>query len=181
MDSRLAEISPDIQIALSDEGAQVGLQTWNLLKQGYDRFTISRRLKLPQELVDNILERFRECVAAEAGRMIQHYRLLDSERVEDLITHWWPVATGCSLDKILAGEISEDDFEHCLKAGYVILSAIEKRMNILVAGQAQKISKAAAQREMLVGLQSALTGGNGDGAASTREGLVLESDAEKLQ
>jgi hypothetical protein len=166
MDSRLAEIPPDIQIALSDEGAQVGLQAWNLLKQGYDRFTISRTLKLPQELVDDILERFRECVAAEAGRMIQHYRLLDSERVEDLIAQWWPVATGCSLDKILAGETSEDHFEQALKAGYVILNAIEKRVDVLTAGQAQKpTTKAAAQREILVMVQSALS--SGDGATNT--------------
>ena len=89
--------------------------------------------------------------------------------------------TGCSLDKVLAGEISEDDFEQCLKAGYVVLSAIEKRMKILLAGQAQKTSKAATQREILVGLQSELARGNRNGTASTRKALVLESDAEKLQ
>jgi hypothetical protein len=169
-DSHLAEIAPDIQMALSDEGAQIALQSWSLLKQGYDRFTISRRLKLSQEMVDDILERFQECVAAEAGRMIQHYRLLDSERVEDLIAHWWPTATGCSLDKILAGETSEDDFERSLKAGFIVLNAIEKRMTILLAGQTQKTTKAAAQRDILVMVQSALTGGNGDDTASISAG-----------
>src|SRR5262249_28161143 len=108
---------------------------WSLLKQGYDRFTISRKLKLPQELVDDVLERFRQYVAMEAGRMLQQYRLLDNERIEDLVQYWWPIATGCSLDKILADEISKDDFEQSLKSAYLVLNMIEKRMAILVAGQ----------------------------------------------
>ena len=74
--------------------------------------------------------------------MLQHYRLLDCERIEDLVQHWWPIATGCSLDKILPGEMSEDDFEECLKASYVLLNAIEKRMTILLAGQARRVKAA---------------------------------------
>jgi hypothetical protein len=168
LDFRLAEIPPDVQLALSDDSTQIALQSWALLKQGYDRFTISRKLKLPQELVDDILQRFREYVVADAGRMLESYRVLDCERVEDLIQHWWPMATGCSLDKILADEMAEDDFERCLKAGYVVLNAIEKRMNILLAGQTLKTTKG----EILVSVQNALN--NGDGAASTRNAPVLD-------
>ena len=39
---------------------------------------------------------------------------------------------------------------------------------ILLAGQTQKTTKAAAQRDILIGLQSALGQDNGDGTASTR-------------
>jgi hypothetical protein len=163
LDFRLAEIPPDVQLALSDESTRIALQSWKLLKQGYDQYTISRKLKLPQEFVDDILERFRQYVVAEAGRMLESYRILDCQRIESLVEHWWPTATGCSLDKILAGEISDDDFESCLKAGYVVLNAIEKRMAVLLAGQAQKTTKAAAQREILVSVQSALPR---DGTAS---------------
>jgi len=79
-------------MALSDDSTQIALQSWTFLKQGYDRFTISRRLKLPQELIDDILERFREYVVLESGRMLQSYRVLDCERIEDLVRHWWPIA-----------------------------------------------------------------------------------------
>ena len=62
LDFRLAEIPPDVQLALSDESTRIALQSWKLLKQGYDQYTISRKLKLPQEFVDDILERFRQYV-----------------------------------------------------------------------------------------------------------------------
>ena len=111
-----AEIPPDIQMALSDEGTEIAVQAWAFIKQGYDQYTISRRLKVPTELINDVLQQFRQIVVAEAGRTLESFRVLDCERVEELIQHWWPIATGCSLDKILSGEMSKKSVEDCLKA-----------------------------------------------------------------
>ena len=43
LDLRLAEIPPEIQMALGDEATEIAIEAWSLLKAGYDRFTISRQ------------------------------------------------------------------------------------------------------------------------------------------
>jgi hypothetical protein len=132
--TQLLRIPPEIQEGLHEEGMMIALKVWRLHKEGCDRYVIARKLKLAQSLIDNILQEFARRLAIETGHLIQYYRHLDNERIEGLIQYWWPIATGCNPDEILADQISEDDFEHALKAGYIILNAIEKRMEILFLG-----------------------------------------------
>jgi hypothetical protein len=115
------------------------------------------------------LQEFARRLAIEAGRQMEYYRHLDNERIEDLISHWLPIARPASE--------SFDDLETALKASYVVLNAIERRLKILFGGGPEQSTKAVAQADILVWLQSALA----EDAASTKKALVLESDAEKLQ
>jgi hypothetical protein len=123
------ELPLDVQDALNEEGESIGLQIWRLRKNGCNQYLIAKKLGLSISLVEKSLRRFESLVGMEAGGMMQHYRLLDIERIEDLIGRWFPQA-------VPGGEISTgDDFDHGLKAAYLVLTAIKDQLRILQVGQ----------------------------------------------
>jgi hypothetical protein len=167
------ELGPELQEAISDEAESVGLAIWNLRKAGTDQYAIARKLRLPLSLVEETLKKFEQHVAFEAGRAMQHFQILDSERIEELITRWMPAA--CP-----EGELKvDDDFEHSLKAAYLILTAIGQRLKILEVGQPQAGKDGQGQTNIALLVQQLFQQATGGPADATKT-LVLESEAEKL-
>jgi hypothetical protein len=71
-------------------------------------------------------------MAFDAGCAMEHYRLLDCERIEDVIQCWMQVALGDpSRD-------SEDDFDLRLKASYAVPEGIGMRQKITLASRPQR-------------------------------------------
>jgi hypothetical protein len=169
-DYRFWELGPDLEEALSDEGQELGLKIWSLRKAGCNEYTIAKKLKRPLSLVQDALKQFETCVAFEAGRAMQHLQILDSERIEELITHWMPAA--CPEGKLKV------DFEHSLKAAYLILTAIGQRLKILQAGQPEAGKDNQGQTNIALLVQQLFQQATGGPADAPR---ALESETEKLE
>jgi hypothetical protein len=112
---------------------RLGRRIWQLALAGNNRDQIAERTKISVELLDETLNAYR----LRLGLSVDHYRALDNERVEKLVTYWLPVATAGPL-KILritkeGNPIIEEDFDRPLKASQFVLGAIERRVKILGA------------------------------------------------
>jgi hypothetical protein len=113
-----------------------------------------------QQLEDAFRE-FESQVAFDAGRAMEHYRLLDCERLEEVIQCWMSVALGAP------SRADEDDFDLRLKASYAVLEGIGMRQKIMLASRPERTSAREGDTNVLVWLQSALAGD-----ASTKKALV---------
>ena len=83
---------------------------------------------------------------------MEHYRLLDCERIEDVILCWMQVALGDpSRD-------NEDDFDLRLKASYAVPERIGIRQRIILASRPERTSAREGDTNVLLLLQSALAG-----------------------
>jgi hypothetical protein len=118
-----------------DDSIKLGRRIWQMALAGNNRDQIAERLKIPLELLDETLYQYR----IRLGLSIDHYRLLDNERLDRLLVRWLPVALNgpITIQKIKAGEIfSESDFDRPLEAAKYVLQILDKRAKIL-GGTAQ--------------------------------------------
>jgi hypothetical protein len=116
----------------SDDAAKLGRRIWQLALAGNNRDQIAERLKIPLELLDETLYAYR----IRLGLSIDHYRLLDNERLDRLLVRYLPMALGgpITIQKIREGEaFCECDFDRPLKAGQFALQLMSQRTKILSA------------------------------------------------
>ena len=139
----------------------LGRQIWQLCRAGYNRLEILEELAISVQQLEDSLREFEFQVAMDAGRAMEHYRLLDCERLEDVIQCWMSVALGAP------SRADEDDFDLRLKASYAVLAAIDARQKIMLASRPERTSDREGDTNVLVWLQSALAGD-----ASTKKALV---------
>jgi hypothetical protein len=189
--SRLEENVREItnaELAIGEEAAEIGLAIWKLRKEGNNLFEIHEQLELPLDVIRTCLEDFERRVSVDASRALEHYRILDDERIEGLLKVWLPIATGgpIKIEKVRAGEVFvESDYDRPLRASYFCLQAIERRVKILQASQPEATRNGQGSTQILVWLQSVLPNVQklvgqieSNGRASAKETLILESDAE---
>jgi hypothetical protein len=149
----------DAEAAPSQEAMELGLKIWELRKAGYSRLEILQRIKIPLKVIDDCLREFESRIGMEGGRAMEHYRVLDNERIEDLLKCWLPIATGgpIRIEKIRGGEVfSEADLDLPLKASYFVLQAIERRLKIMAASRPEAGRDGHGQTNVMVWLQSVL-------------------------
>ena len=145
--------------APSQEAMDLGLKIWQLRKAGYSRLQILEQLEIPLKVIDDCLIEFESRIGMEAARAMEHYRVLDNERIEDLLRCWLPIATGgpIRIEKIRGGEVfSETDFDRPLKASYFVLQAIERRLKIMAASRPEVGKDGHRETNVSVWLQSVL-------------------------
>ena len=129
-----AQIEGGIPPVSADEATTLlGKRIWKLLSKGKSKFYIAKKLDLDPTILDEALNTY----CRRLGVSIDHYRLLDNERIEKLIGYWLPIAIGgpINIQKIKQGEIFwECDFDRPLHASNFIIQAIEKRLRLFNAG-----------------------------------------------
>jgi len=170
----------------SQEAMELGRQIWQLRKAGTSIFEIHRRLGIPLRSVHSMLEQFERQLYPDVGEMLRNCAMLDNERLEDLLKVWGPIATGgpVPVERMRGGEIvSEPEYDLPLKASYLVLQAVQRRLQILMAirpeasgnGQGQTTNVLLWLQQVLPGIQNAqqVVGGNG------REQLILETEVER--
>jgi DNA-binding CsgD family transcriptional regulator len=117
-----------------EETIELGRRIWDLALQGKNRDQIARKLKISIEVLDNTLNAYR----LRLGLSIDHYRMLDNERIDQVIAYWLPVAT--DPVKILTFQkgdpIVAEDFDRSMKAAYLVIQAMQNRIRILGATNA---------------------------------------------
>ena len=121
---------------------------------------------------------------------MEHYRVLDNDRIEDLLKCWLPIATGgpIRIEKIRAGQVfSEADFDLPLKASYFVLLAIERRLKIMAASRPEAGIDGHGQTNVTVWLQSVLPSLqkivqelDGDVPESAKQSPVQKRETERL-
>ena len=126
----------------------------------------------------------------EAAQAMEHYRVLDNERIEDLLKCWLPIATGgpIRIEKIRGGQVfSEADFDLPLKASYFVLQAIERRLKIMAASRPEAGKDGYGQTNVMVWLQSVLPSLqkivqelDGDVPESAKQSPVQKRETERL-
>jgi hypothetical protein len=146
-----------------EEKTELGRQIWQLCRAGYNRIEILQELGITVQQLEDSLTEFESQLGLDAGRAMEHFRQLDSERIEEVLQSWMPIALG---DGRPADELSDDDFDLQLRASYGVLAAINERVKIVMASQPERPSTREASINVLVFLQQ--LHGNG-------------SDAEKIQ
>lgn len=117
---------------LGESTTILGRRIWKMALAGKNRDQIARKLNIDLPVLDEALKAF----SMRLGTSVDHYRLLDNDRLERLIGYWLPVATGgpLTIEKIRAGEaFTESDVEHPLQASEFILRAIAQRVKIFAA------------------------------------------------
>lgn len=123
----------DVPVAPPQEDTtKLGRKIWQLALAGNNRDQIAERLKIPVELLDETLYAYR----VRLGLSIDHYRLLDNERLDRLLVRYLPMALGgpITIQKIRDGEpFSVSDFDRPLEAGKFALQLMSQRAKILSA------------------------------------------------
>jgi hypothetical protein len=127
-----------------DEAMTLGRSIWKWAMKGLNRDEISRKLKIPLTVLDESLKAYH----GRLGFSIDHYRLLDNQRIEKMVTWWLPVVlkgpkeiTYVDQGEGFGTEAEEfqkqvdADFDMRLKASQFVLQAIEKRLKVLGATQ----------------------------------------------
>ena len=114
---------------------ELGRQIWHLRKAGYDRIQILEELWISVQQLEDSLTEFESQLGLDAGRAMEHFRQLDSERIEEVLECWMPLALG---DGKPADEMN--DFDLQLRASYGVLAAINERQKIMLASQPERPS-----------------------------------------
>lgn len=172
------------EYAAGEEGLEIGLKIWKMRKAGKTKGQILRDLDISSTIFDTCLREFEIRMGLEAGRMMEHYRMLDDERIEDMMRYWLPIATGgpIQIEHARNGEVySEADFDRPLKAGFWVLAAMNMRLKIMMAARPEGAKES--QTNVLVWLQQVLPGVSRvvqevEKTAPGREILLMETEAE---
>ena len=118
-----------------EQELELGRQIWHLRKAGYDRIQILEELEISVQQLEDSLTEFESQLGLDAGRAMEHFRQLDSERIEEVLECWMPLALG---DGKPADEMN--DFDLQLRASYGVLAAINERQKIMLASQPERPS-----------------------------------------
>jgi len=175
------------------EAMELVRQIWQLRKAGTSIFEIHRKLGIPLRLIHSMLEEFERQLCPDVGKMLRNCAALDNELLEDLLKVWGPIATSgpVRVEKTTrAGEVyTELDSDLPLKASYLVLAAIERRLRILAASQPESdknwqegtTNVLLWLQTVLPNMQQGLEQGTNGGAPRSRETLVLETEVERLE
>jgi len=150
-----------------EQTLELGRQIWHLCKAGYNRLQILEELAISVQQLEDAFREFESQVAFDAGRAMEHFRLLDNERIEDVIQVWMGVARGDPEQPLETA--SDNEFDLRLKASYAVLAGIDARLKIMLASQPERTSAREGDTNVLAWVQSALAG-------DAKKPLVLESD-----
>lgn len=96
-----------------EETLELGRKIWELALAGRNRDQIAQKLKISIEVLDETLNAYR----LRLGLSIDHYRMLDNERIDQIVSTWMPEATE-------GGN---------MKSAYLVIQAITTRIRILGA------------------------------------------------
>lgn len=171
------------EITAGEEGLEIGAKVWQLRKKGWSRTEIRKELGIPQTVLDNCLREFELRMGLEAGRMMEHYRLLDDERIEDLMRYWLPIACEGKIRiehmRSNGETYTELDFDRPLKAAFWVLAAVNQRLKLMMAARPEGARES--QTNVLVWLQNVMPGIQKvvQNVEAPREVLILETEAEK--
>jgi hypothetical protein len=132
---------------------ELGREIWEMRKRGITVSEIHRKLGIPMQVINETLWRASLAELPKMrGRAMEHYRALDDSRIEDLMRVWLPIATGSPVEvqKQVRGElVRELDYELPLKASYLVVQAIVRRIALLQASQPAKMVPAKTARDRL--------------------------------
>jgi hypothetical protein len=121
----------------SPKAMELGFQIWEMRKRGLSRYEIHRRLGIPREAVDEILQAFQQHFYPDIGQAMSSRLALDDQRLDDLFRTWLPIATGGPIEvkKVdrKGREYVECDTDTPLKAAGIVLTAIQRRIQLTMA------------------------------------------------
>jgi hypothetical protein len=169
---------------------EIGLQVWRLRKAGHNFYEIHKQLELPLSVIHEACRQFEVRVSMDTARALEHYRSLDDARIESLLKCWLPIAIGGPIEvqKVRDGQTyTELDCDLPLKASYLVLQAVERRVKLMAANQPGAGKDGQGETNVLVWLQQVLPNINKvvqqgkDGSAGGGEPLILESEAENWE
>jgi hypothetical protein len=129
------------QQTMEEEGFEIGHRVWQMRKQGRSLREISKSLRIPEQTLKPCLQEFEQRTMLEVGRAIEHFRALDTERLEDLMEAWLPIATGgpLKLERERDGMlVTELDYDRPMKASFIVLKVVETRIKLMLASQPDK-------------------------------------------
>jgi hypothetical protein len=153
-----AERIAEAQMAAHEEGLEIGLRAWELRKAGKSKRAIVKEMGIDATVLDTCLQEYETRLGMEAGRMMEHYRNLDDERIEDLMAYWLPIAQHgrIRIEHVRDGEVySEVDFDRPLKAAYWVLHAMSMRLKLMMASRPEGTARDS-NTNVLVWLQNVL-------------------------
>ena len=177
----------------SPKAMELGFQIWEMRKRGLSRYEIHRRLGIPREAVDEILQAFQQHFYPDIGQAMSSRLALDDQRLDDLFRTWLPIATGGPIEvrKVdrKAREYIECDTDTPLKAAGIVLSAIQRRLQITMACQPgsvnsgkdgpREINIVTWLSQVMPSVQQVVNQVNGAAPISRgKQNLVLECEAE---
>jgi hypothetical protein len=176
-----------------EENAQVmetGAAIWELRKRGFSTYEVSRRLAIPLQSVNEILERFEAVFYGDVANAMQRRANLDTARLEELIRAWYPTAVAGPIETTRVdkhGNVHRKlDVETPFRASTAVLQAIVAKAKIMQASRTDDVGvngKDGSTPNLLVWLQSALPSVSRvvrqiDDVEVPRERLILECEAE---
>lgn len=137
MDEEIRIISEEEakQLKRNPEDLELGRRIWELASQGKNKDQIAQRLKISSEMLDNALNAYR----VRLGLSVDHYRMLDNERLDKIVATWMPAATEGPV-RLLAFKKGEpimiEDYDRAMKAAYLIIQAVTTRLRVIGATSA---------------------------------------------
>jgi hypothetical protein len=170
------------EMAVHEEGREIGLKVWEMRKSGKPKRKIVKELGISEAVIDTCLAEFETRMGMEAARMMEHYRMLDDERIEEMMSYWLPIAVHgrIRIAHIREGEVySEVDFDRPLKAGFFCLQAMNMRLKLMSACRPEQAKESGTNT--LIWLQQVMPGITKvvREVEAARDSLVLETEAEK--
>jgi len=148
----------------SPQGMELGSQILEMRKRGLSRYKIHRRLGIPREAVDEILQAFQQHFYPDVGQAMSSRLALDDQRLDDLLRTWLPIATGGPIEvrKVdrKGREYTQCDTDTPVKAAGIVLTAIQRRIQLTTACQPESVNggKDASSTNVLVWLSQVLPG-----------------------
>src|SRR5215472_4488729 len=148
----------------SPQAMELGSQIWEMRKRGLSRYEIHRRLGIPREAVDEILQAFQQHFYPDIGQAMSSRLALDDQRLDDLLRTWLPIATGGPIEvrKVdrKGREYTECDTDTPVKAAGIVLTAIQRRIQLTTACQPESVKggRDASSTDVLVWLSQVLPG-----------------------
>jgi hypothetical protein len=121
----------------SPQVTELGSQIWEMRTRGLSCYEVHRRVGIPMEAVRVILAQFEGHFYPEVGAAMSSRLALDDQRLDDLFRTWLPIATGGPIEvkKVdrKGREYTERDTDTPLKAAGIVLTAIQRRIQLTMA------------------------------------------------
>jgi hypothetical protein len=184
---------PAEALAPSAQAMELGSQIWDMRTRGLSVYEVHRRLGIPMEAVKDILAQFEKHFYPEVGQAMNSRLALDDQRLDELFRTWLPIATGgpIPVKKVdrKGREYTECDTDTPLKAAGIVLSAIQRRLQITMACQPgsvnggkdgpREINIVTWLSQVVPSVQQVVNQVNGAAPISRgKQNLVLECEAE---
>ena len=175
----------------SPHAMELGSRIWEMRKRGLSVYEISRKEGLPMDAVKTCLEQFERCFYPDVGTAMSQRLALDDARLDNLFQVWMPLATGGpvavrKVDK-KGREYTEFDSETPVKAAGIVLTAIQRRIQLAMACRTDGsgAGKDGGSTNVLVwlsqvmpGIQKVVNQVEAAPVSRARQTLVLECQAE---